>query len=543
MASSDPPAQPQEALSTVRRSLLYTALGLAVFCQALDNTIIATAIPRITDEFQSLNDVGWWVYGAGYLVACCALQLSFGKLYNLFPTKWVFLSSLGVFELGSLVCAVTPSSIGLIMGRVIAGAGSGGIFAGAILTIAATTPLAQRSIYNGMLGAIYALASIVGPLMGGAFTALVTWRLCFYINLPIGFFTAICVFIFLDTKVGHKPEFDLRLGEKLKQFDLLGMAAFIPFIVCLLLALQWGGSTFPWSDGRIIALLVLAGVLLIAFAVIEIRQGDKATVPPSVARNRTVWSSALYMFLLFGSYIAIIYYLPIWLQAILALSPVQSGIDLLPLILPTVVFAIIAGGLVAWTGYYTWTCILSSILATAGAALLSTLQPSTSMPRWIGYQILYGVGAGLGLQQPLVAIQTALPEARISEGTAILVFMQNFGGAVVLAIAQSIFNNTLVRNVRAQNVPVDANLLLTQGATRLTSNVPAEYLPQIRQAYNDSIDQTFYVALATAALSLAGSAAMPWLSVKHKKSEPEPAAAKDSGDEEKRVPSTSKSLD
>jgi hypothetical protein len=143
--------------------------------------------------------------------------------------------------------------------------------------------------------------------------------------------------------------------------------------------------------------------------------------------------------------------------------------------------------------------------------------------------------------------------------------MQNFGGAVVLAIAQSIFNNTLVRNVRAQNVPVDANLLLTQGATRLTSNVPAEYLPQIRQAYNDSIDQvrplntsdpkrgeeyeiadskqTFYVALATAALSLAGSAAMPWLSVKHKKSEPEPAAAKDSGDEEKRVPSTSKSLD
>jgi MFS family permease len=304
-------------------------------------------------------------YGAGYLVACCALQLSFGKLYNLFPTKWVFLSSLGVFELGSLVCAVTPTSIGLIMGRVIAGAGSGGIFAGAILTIAATTPLEQRSIYNGMLGAIYALASIVGPLMGGAFTALVTWRLCFYINLPIGLITAICVLIFLDKKVGHKPEFELKLREKLVQFDLLGLAAFIPFIVCLLLALQWGGSTFAWSDGRIIALLVLAGLLLIAFTVIQIRQGDKATVPPSVVSNRTVWSCSLYMFMLFGSYIAIIYYLPIWLQAILALSPVQSGIDLLPLILPTVVFAIIAGGLVAWTGYYTWTCILSSLLATA----------------------------------------------------------------------------------------------------------------------------------------------------------------------------------
>lgn len=139
--------------SKLRVTLLITALCLAVFCQALDNTIIATAIPRITDEFNSLDDVGW--YGSAYLLTTCAFQLSYGKIYNLFPTKWVFLVSLAIFELGSLVCGATPSSLGLILGRAVAGIGSGGIFSGAVLAIAASTPLEKRPIFNGLLGSMY----------------------------------------------------------------------------------------------------------------------------------------------------------------------------------------------------------------------------------------------------------------------------------------------------------------------------------------------------------------------------------------------------
>lgn len=251
------------------------------------------------------------------------------------------------------------------MGRVVAGAGSGGIYSGAILAIAATVPLEQRSIYNGSLGAVYAVASIAGPLMGGAFTDRVTWRLCFYINLPLGLVTAVCVVFLLSTDDGRKPEFDLPLREKLKDFDFIGLFLFIPFIVCLLLALQWGGSTYSWSNARIIALLVLAGILLTAFIAVQLWQGDRATVPPSVARQRTVWSCSIYMFFHFGSFIALSYYLPIWFQAIKGVSAVQSGIDLLPLILPTVILAIVSGILVAIVGYYSWTCIVASLLGTA----------------------------------------------------------------------------------------------------------------------------------------------------------------------------------
>ena len=247
----------------------------------------------------------------------------------------------------------------------IAGAGSGGVYSGAILAIAATTPLQQRSLYNGSLAAVYAVASIAGPLLGGAFTDRVTWRLCFYINLPFGAVAAVCVLFFLPADTNRKPDFDLPLREKILQFDWLGLFLFIPFIVCLLLPLQWGGSTYAWSNGRIIALFILAGVLLIAFIGVQLWKKDRAMVPPSVAKQRTVWSCSLYMFAHFGSYMVISYFLPIWFQAIKEVSAVQSGIDLLPLILGTLIMAIVSGGLVSMVGYYSWSCITASLLGTA----------------------------------------------------------------------------------------------------------------------------------------------------------------------------------
>jgi MFS family permease len=156
--------------------LITIALCLSVFCMALDNTIIATAIPKITDKFHALDDVGW--YASSYLLTTCAFQLIFGKLYTFYSIKWTYLSALFIFELGSLVCGVAPNSIALIIGRAIAGLGSAGIFSGAILIVAHTVPLRQRPTYTGLIGGMYGLASVAGPLMGGAFTdnPHLTWR-------------------------------------------------------------------------------------------------------------------------------------------------------------------------------------------------------------------------------------------------------------------------------------------------------------------------------------------------------------------------------
>ena len=174
--------QPIEPPSTSKLLIINLASCLAVLCVALDNTIIATAIPRITDQFHALDDVGW--YGSSYLLTTCAFQLLFGKFYSQFNVKWVFLSALALFEVGSLICGAAPNSTALIVGRAIAGLGSAGIFSGAQIICAYTVPLEKRAIYTGLIGGTYGISSVIGPLLGGAFTTHATWRWCFYINLP-----------------------------------------------------------------------------------------------------------------------------------------------------------------------------------------------------------------------------------------------------------------------------------------------------------------------------------------------------------------------
>ncbi|KAA8645304.1 MFS-type gliotoxin efflux transporter gliA [Aspergillus tanneri] len=504
---------PRNPPSTFQLTLVIVALCLAVFCQALDTTIIATAIPRITDEFNSLGDVGW--YGSAYLLANCASLLSYGKFYNLFPAQWVFLAALGIFELGSLVCGATPSSVGLIMGRVLQGIGAGGILSGGTLIIAATVPLRRRPMFQGTLGAMYALASIAGPLMGGAFTEYVTWRFCFYINLPLGFVSAIVIVLFAR-KLEPPPGALSSLKKKAKELDPIGLVIFMPMIICLLLAIQWGGTTYPWNNARIIILFVLSGLLLLAFIGIQVWQKDRAMVPRSVAKQRTVWASCVFSFFLFGSLLIITYYLPIWFQAIKGDSASDSGVHILPLLLGSVILSLIAGGMVAAVGYYTWACLLATVLASVGSGLMSTFTPDSRIGHWIGYQAIYGAGIGFGLQQPLISIQTVLPENQVAEGTAVVIFIQTFGGAIFLAVGQNIFSSRLIANVRASNIPINADSLLSQGATSMDSLVPPEYLPELRIAYNDAIIHVFYAAVATAGLSIIGSALLPWYSVKGK---------------------------
>ena len=334
VVASDQQEEPEYPASW-RLGLITIALCLSVFCMALvrnplprccapvkalkqalkltipffsvqDNTIIATAIPRITDQFKAIDDVGW--YGSAYLLTTCAVQLIFGKLYTFYSVKWTYLFAIALFEVGSLVCGATPTSVGLIMGRAVAGLGAAGVFSGALLIISRSVPLRQRPMYMGLIGSMYGIASVAGPLMGGAFTDHLTWRWCFYINLPFGGITIAFIILFLELPKPKTAKKKMTFKEQFFSFDLIGTFLFIPGVISLLLALQWGGTKYPWSDGRIIALFVLFGVLIIAFVFVQIRLGDKATVPPRIFMNRTVWSCACFGASLGAAFFIMIYY-------------------------------------------------------------------------------------------------------------------------------------------------------------------------------------------------------------------------------------------
>jgi len=504
--------------SGVKLLLITVALALSIFCVALDNTIIATAIPKITDDFQAINDVGW--YGSAYLLTTCAFQLFFGKLYTFFSIKYVYLAAFLVFEVGSVVCGAAPNSTALIIGRAVAGLGSAGIFSGAVLIIANSVPLRSRAAYTGIFGAMYGVASVAGPLMGGAFTDNnhLTWRWCFYINLPIGVVTFVFVTFFYNPDKAVKS---LAAGwkAKLDQFDLIGTAVFLPLVICLLLALQWGGSKYAWNSGNIIALLVVAGVLLIAFIAIQFWKQDNGTVPPRVLKQRSVAASAWFGLMIGSAFFCIVYFSPLWFQAIKSKSPLESGIANLPMLLSVVVLSMVAGGLVTWLGYYTPFMILSSILAAIGAGLMTTWRPDTPQPVWIGYQIIFGAGIGFGMQQTLIAVQTVLPAADVPIGTAIVMFCQTLGGAIFISVAQNIFTNRLLSNVISIVPDLNPSIVLQSGATNLVTAIPAQYLSGVIEAYNDAITTAFYVAVATAALSIFGAVCMEWKSVKGKKIE------------------------
>ncbi|KAL6406889.1 MFS multidrug transporter [Ilyonectria robusta] len=241
------PANPTDFVypSGFKLALLLISIYIGMFLVALDKLIITTAIPAITNEFHAANDVGW--YGTAYLLPNCAFLLVFGKLYTFLDVKATFLAAVLLFEIGSAICGAAPSSIAFIIGRAIAGLGAGGVQSGVITIIVYAVPLEKRPLYQGLFGVVYGISSVLGPLVGGAFTTNVTWRWCFYINLPLGGVVMLFVFLFL-----HIPSRSMNtntLKHKLQQLNAEGLIALIPGVICLCLALQWGGFTYSAIKG------------------------------------------------------------------------------------------------------------------------------------------------------------------------------------------------------------------------------------------------------------------------------------------------------
>ena len=327
--------------------------------------------------------------------------------------------TIAVFEIGSLICGVAQNSTTLIIGRAIAGAGGAGIASGAYTLIALSAPPSQRPAFTGLLGATYGTASVIGPLLGGVFTDKATWRWCFYINLPIGG-AAFAIILFSLTAPRSVQPVKVDLKEKILQMDVPGTLLLIAAIVCLILALGSGGVTKPWSNSSVIGELVGFGLLLICFGLIEWYSGGRALIQGRLLKKRIIYISIVYIFPFAGNFFMLLYYIPIYFQAVDGVSPAESGIRNVPFVIGVSLLTIISGMIISKWKHYVPIMITGSILSTIGTGLLYTLDVGSPSSHWIGYQALAGIGAGLSIQVPIIVSQASVDPIDISATSAMV---------------------------------------------------------------------------------------------------------------------------
>lgn len=536
-SESDDRAQTPLYPSAAKTTVIMVSLYISIFLVALDRTIMGPAIPAITNQFNSIGDIGW--YGSSYMLTCAGFILVYGRIYTFFSTKVVFLSSIFLFEVGSAVCGAAQTSNMLIIGRSVAGLGSSGIFTGAILIMLNTVPLHRRPILQGLFGACFGVASVAGPLLGGAFTgSKATWRWCFYINLPLGGLTILVVLFLL--KLDEQKQKLANWKETARNLDPLGTVLFLPAITCLLLALEWGAADYSWSSPRLIALLAVFAILLVAFVVWQyFTRNTTATVPARIIFQRSIAFGGLSQFCVGATMLTISIYIPLWFQAIKGVSAMQSGINTIPLVLAVVVGSILSGGLTQKIGYYTPFMILGSCLMATGTGLLTTWNINTSSAMWIGYQVILGLGVGCTMQHPNLAAQVVLPKQDIPTGTAVLSLCQTLGGAVFTAVGQNLYIAKFTSGLQSIG-GLQPKHILNGGATDLTTSVPLEVKMKVLQAYNNSLTKgTFFAALIVACFAVPAALGMEWRNVKEKQGLSQASAAqtkerKDPADESRR---------
>ncbi|KAI9298877.1 MFS general substrate transporter [Neoconidiobolus thromboides FSU 785] len=465
---------------------------------------------KIVSEFSAL-DLVTWVAGS-YLLTSTAIQPLYGKLSDIFGRKYTVLFALFIFTVGSIVCGAAPNMITLIIFRAISGLGGGGLYSLSIIIISDIIPPRIRGIFLAFAGGIYAIASVIGPLVGGAFSDKITWRWAFYINVPICAITFIIVFFFLNLPI---PKGSMK--EKLSRVDFYGAITLMCFTICLVLGLTWGGSEYEWSSAPVIVTLVLAGLFLILFIYVEAKVAKEPIIPGRVLNRNTI-SANVSAFFIGALFMVSVYYLPIYYQVVKNYDATSSGLELLPLMLGAVACNFVTGIITTKTGKYRFLSVIGGIFLIVGAALYGSLyRLSITRGEEIVYALILGFGVGLCFQNNVMIVQVASTDDDIAVSTSLVFFNNLLGSLVGLAIQGSIFNNYLASTLHQLLPEMDTKLIL--GSVNTIHSLSKDQLDLVLYGYIESFKILYLSMIPYAAIAFITSLFLKHIPVRgHEKS-------------------------
>ncbi|KAJ1539391.1 hypothetical protein HK405_012945 [Cladochytrium tenue] len=430
-----------------------------------------------------------WV-GTAYLLTMSVSSLVFGALADVFGRRPVFVSAVALFAVGSAVSGAAPTMTAAVAGRAISGLGGGGIFSSGLIIVADVVSMRQRGVYQGLIGAVFGLASVVGPLVGGAFADAGAWRWAFYLNVPVGAVVIVISLVFLAL-----PAPEGNMLRKLAQVDYLGVVIVLAGVTCFLTPLQLGGSLWAWNSPQVIATFVLSGVLLAAFLFTQNRVSKNPVVPPAVFMNRSVVAFLFIAFGVGGSFLGSVYYIALFFQVDFGYTATAAGVATIPLVLGVVFMSITSGQVVSRTGHYAVFPYICGVAVSAGLLAVSFLGPSSTLAERVIFLLILGLGIGCCIQIRIIGIQASVDLPRLAVATALSTFLQAVGGSFSIAVTGTILNNQFSKAV------LDRAALVAILAKPQFAGISSTDFVALRTILGDAGIQALYPDLAPQALA------------------------------------------
>jgi len=471
---------------------ILSALLLAMFLAALDQTIVATALPRIASDLHGLNRLSW--VATAYLLTSAVSTPLYGKISDLFGRKKIFQFAIVVFLIGSALCGLSQTMSQLIFFRGLQGLGAGGLMALVFAIIGDIVSPRQRGRYQGYFGAVFAVSSITGPLLGGFFTDSLSWRWIFYINLPIGLLALSMIGARLHLPV-HKTE---------HKIDFLGAGLLAISVASLLLVTVWGGTDYAWGSNRIIGLFasfVIGGLLFI----LREYKAAEPVIPLRLFKNDIFSVSVLLSLLSGAGMFGAIIFLPEYQQIVRGYSATKSGLELLPLVAGMLVAVVSSGRLVSKFGHYRPFPIFGTLVMAIGFWLFSHVTATTSQGVLALWMVILGLGVGSFLQVMTVAVQNAVDRRDLGTATSVVVFFRSVGSAIGAALFGAVLTARLTYHLK-QMIPATGHAVqltatsLQAGASQL-GKLPPSTLHLVLEAFARSFHDIFLVGIPFAVVA------------------------------------------